>query len=237
MVKRFCNKTRATISFVKLPLELIRKTNQLQIGDVDGDGQVDITTSSQFSTTCGCSITTATTTDIDIGNSTTTSDTDSTYATITSSDTTTTTTSDIDTSSPTTTENNTTSTSQSDATITDVEPAVSCAEGESFTINSTVLQDLNGCYITTNTFKEGEIVYTESGNLNSGQNFVNADDIGDDSDEVSANPEDILIRATPRHAIQSFMETFCIVVVVNMFLGCARLCCAIYASNYRGKLT
>lgn len=188
--------------FVKLPQELIRKTNKLQIGDVDGDGQDEVAEHSQFSTTCGCSTTTATattatmtdivTTTATVTDSTNATFDDSTTATTDSESMSTTTTSDIDTtttsditSSPTTADNNTSSTSQSDITTSDVEPAATCAEGESFTINSTVLPDLNGCYFDTGTLIEGEIVYTESGNRFTDQNMVHA------STDVSVNPKDI----------------------------------------------
>ncbi|CAN0450172.1 unnamed protein product [Ascophyllum nodosum] len=61
----------------------------------------------------------------------------------------------------------------------------SCAEGESFAIASTLLPEVAGCYTATNTEVNDEVFYTETGDVGSGQNIVQAfQPNGDGSDVV-----------------------------------------------------
>ncbi|CAM9997708.1 unnamed protein product, partial [Ascophyllum nodosum] len=125
------NETSTTLSY---PVEAT------WICDLDGDGQADFPTSSQFSTSCGCSTTTVSTTDI--GTETTTT---------TDIGTETTTTTDIGTETTTTTDIGTETTT------------TSCAEGDLFTIISSVFPSLEGCvlysgFVTT----DGNLVYNSS---------------------------------------------------------------------------
>ena len=101
-----------------------------ETGDVDGDGELEFPTSSQFSTSCGCSTTTVSTTDI--GTETTTT---------TEIGTETTTTTDISTETTTT----------------------SCAEGDPFTISSSVFPSLEGCVLYSGfVAADGNLVYNSS---------------------------------------------------------------------------
>ena len=84
-------------------------------------------------------------------------------------------------------------------TTTDIDPettsttesgSAACNDGGSFTITSTVLPDVDGCYSDTGDVSENEAVYSETGTDNLGQNAVVAVNFGDDSaQDVSAKPE------------------------------------------------
>ena len=61
----------------------------------------------------------------------------------------------------------------------------SCAEGESFAIASTLLPEVAGCYTATNTEVNDEVFYTETGDVGSGQNIVQAFQPNGDASDVS----------------------------------------------------
>ncbi|CAM9997776.1 unnamed protein product, partial [Ascophyllum nodosum] len=88
----------------------------------------------------------------------------------------TTTTTNIGTETTTTTDTGTETTSTPETTN-----SATCNEGESLTITSTVFPEVVGCYSGTGTLNENEVVYTETGTTDDGQNGVVARNIGEDS--------------------------------------------------------
>ena len=142
-----------------------------ETGDVDGDGEPDFPTSSQFSTSCGCSTSTVSTTDIGTESTTTTTD----------IGTETTNTTDIGIETTTTTDIGTETTTESGS--------ATCDEGESFAITSTLLSDVAGCYTDTSIEANAEVFYTETGTVGPGQNIVQAFEFEVNASDVSTELE------------------------------------------------
>ena len=138
-------------------------------GDVDGDGEPEFPTSSQFSTSCGCSTSTVSTTDIGTESTTTTTTTDI--------GTETTNTTDIGIETTTTTDIGIETTTESGS--------ATCDEGESFAITSTLLPDVAGCYTDTSIEANDEVFYTETGTVGPGQNIVQAFEFEVNASDVS----------------------------------------------------
>ena len=131
-----------------------------ETGDVDGDGEPEFPTSSQFSTSCGCSTSTVSTTDIGTETTNTT---------------------DIGIETTTTTDIGTETTTESGS--------ATCDEGESFAITSTLLPDVAGCYTDTSIEANDEVFYTETGTVGPGQNIVQAFEFEVNASDVSTELE------------------------------------------------
>ena len=83
-----------------------------------------------------------------------------------------------------------------ETTTSDTDPSL-CEEGQSFTIVSTVVPEVAGCYSDTGLLSYDEVYYSETGTTDFRQNLIIAKDFGEDGTQNVSTVQDERIATNP----------------------------------------